>query len=210
PAAVPVAEGRRLLVLSVGMPSSGVPSDWAAASDSPGVAFVPGASEEAADRIANTIDAHREPGDVVVASIHWGSNWGYGISPQQTRFAHALVEAGVDVVHGHSSHHPRPIEFHRGSLVLYGCGDFINDYEGISGREEYRDDLRLLFLAAVPARPDESVGLRIVPFQARRMRLENASQEDREWLRDTLTRVSGPFGTSVTLDAGGDLVAEPA
>jgi poly-gamma-glutamate synthesis protein (capsule biosynthesis protein) len=31
-----------------------------------------------------------------------------------------------------------------GKLVLYGCGDCINDYEGITGHERYRGDLRLL------------------------------------------------------------------
>jgi len=25
-------------------------------------------------------------------------------------------------------------------LILYGCGDFIDDYEGISGYERHRDD----------------------------------------------------------------------
>ena len=52
-------------------------------------------------------------------------------TPSQIRFAHRLIDAGVDVVHGHSSHHPRPIEVYRGKLILYGCGDTIDDYEGI-------------------------------------------------------------------------------
>ena len=60
---------------------------------------------------------------------------------EQVRFAHRLIDGGFDLVHGHSSHHPRPIELYRGRLVLYGCGDFIDDYEGIGG---YR---------AVPTRP---------------------------------------------------------
>ena len=34
-------------------------------------------------------------------------------------------------MHGHSSHHPRPIEVYRGKLILYGCGDLVDDYEGI-------------------------------------------------------------------------------
>jgi poly-gamma-glutamate synthesis protein (capsule biosynthesis protein) len=38
----------------------------------------------------------------------------------------------VDVVHGHSSHHCKGAEVYRGRLVLYGCGDLISDYEGIS------------------------------------------------------------------------------
>src|SRR5690606_10004038 len=82
----------------------------------------------------------------VVVSIHWGSNWGYEVTDAQVAFAHALIDGGVDVVHGHSSHHPRPFEVYRDRLVLYGCGDFLNDYEGISGYEAYRSELTLLYL----------------------------------------------------------------
>jgi len=80
----------------------------------------------------------------VVAFIHWGSNWAYVISEAQTVFAHELIDGGVDIVHGHSSHHPRPVEAYRDKLVLYGCGDFIDVYEGIAGDQEYWDNLRLL------------------------------------------------------------------
>jgi poly-gamma-glutamate capsule biosynthesis protein CapA/YwtB (metallophosphatase superfamily) len=30
------------------------------------------------------------------------------------------------------------IEGYRDRLILYGCGDFLNDYEGIKGYEEFR------------------------------------------------------------------------
>ena len=64
----------------------------------------------------------RREHDVVVASIHWGGNWGYDVPRAHVRFAHWLVEGDVDLVHGHSSHHPRPIEVYRNRLILYGCG----------------------------------------------------------------------------------------
>ena len=64
----------------------------------------------------------------------------------QIRFAHRLIDGGVDLVHGHSSHHPRPIEVYRKKLILYGCGDLVDDYEGIGSHRGYRDDLRLLYL----------------------------------------------------------------
>jgi poly-gamma-glutamate capsule biosynthesis protein CapA/YwtB (metallophosphatase superfamily) len=47
--------------------------------------------------------------------------------------------------HGHSSHHTKAIEIYRSRLILYGCGDFLNDYEGIGGYEEFRDDLALMY-----------------------------------------------------------------
>src|SRR6185312_15622636 len=95
-------------------------------------------------------------------------------------FARWLVDGRIDVVHGHSSHHPRPLEIYRGRPILYGCGDLINDYEGIGGHREFRDDVRLLYFATVDARSRELRGLRLVPVQARRMRLERASKHDGE------------------------------
>lgn len=205
PAVVPLERAGRVLVFSFGTVSSGIPPDWQATEERPGldVLHEPLASRGAA--LAERIQEARRPGDLVVASIHWGSNWGYAIPREQTRLAHALVEAGVDVVHGHSSHHPRPIEVHRDRLVLYGCGDLINDYEGIRGHEEYRSDLRLLYLVDLDRTTGRLVGLRMVPLRARRLRLERASAEETAWLRSTLHRVSRDRGVPVELSSEGGL-----
>ncbi len=124
-----------------------------------------------------------------MASVHWGSNWGYAVPHGQAAFARALVDAGADIVHGHSSHHPRPLELYRGKLILHGCGDFIDDYEGISGYERYRDDLRLLYLVSVDPDTGRLRSLRITAFQARAMRLRHASPEDTRWLRELLDAI---------------------
>jgi len=199
PATVPVDGGGRVVVVSFGMASSGIPPRWAATSDRPGVDLAPDLSDATAADIAGRVWAVRRPGDVAVASVHWGSNWGYDVFDDQVRFAHRLVDEGVDVVHGHSSHHPRPIEVYRDRLILYGCGDFIDDYEGITGHEEYRDDLRLMYFASVEPETGHLVGLRMAPMQARRLRLERASSEDAAWLRIVLERASRPFGSRLDL-----------
>ncbi|MFG2126237.1 CapA family protein [Streptomyces sp. NPDC048751] len=208
PAVVPVPGGGRVLVFSCGMPSSGIPQEWAATDRRGGVDLVPGPSAAAAAELTCRIGQLRRTGDIVVVSVHWGANWGYGVSRDEVRFARALVDGGADVVHGHSSHHPRPLERYRGKLVLYGCGDFVDDYEGIGGYERYRDDLRLLHLVTLdPAQPGTGTpaGVRMVPFQARRMRLEHASPEDTEWLRATLDRVGRAHGTHVDHGPDGTL-----
>ena len=110
-------------------------------------------------------------------SVHWGSNWGYGVSSEEIAFAHRLVDGGVDVVHGHSSHHPRPIEVYHGKLILYGCGDLVDDYEGIGGHARFRDDLRLLHLATIDGATGRLAALRMLPLQARRMRLTRPAGE---------------------------------
>ncbi|MFI9251028.1 CapA family protein [Streptomyces sp. NPDC053069] len=207
PVAVPLGPGRRILVLALGALSSGIPSGWAATPDRPGVAYVRELSPSAAEEAVRRVRRSKRPGDIVVVSVHWGSNWGYLVPRDQTRFARALVDGGVDIVHGHSSHHPRPVEMYRGRLILYGCGDFIDDYEGISGYEEYRDDLRLGYLVSVDADTGCTTGTRMFPLQARRMRLEPAADRDRAWLRATLDRISR--GVRIDVDADGVLSLAP-
>jgi poly-gamma-glutamate capsule biosynthesis protein CapA/YwtB (metallophosphatase superfamily) len=200
PAVVPCA-GRRVVVVAAGTASAGVPVAWGATVDRPGVWVVP-VSRRGVASLLDEVNRFRQPGDVVVVSLHWGSNWGYEVPPEQVAVAHALVDGGVDVVHGHSSHHPRPAEVHRGRLILYGCGDLVNDYEGIPGYAAYRDDLRLVPLVTVEAGSGRLVELELVPMQARRLRLHHASEEDAAWLGRTLDREGRPFGSRVTTGSG--------
>ncbi|MER8001178.1 MULTISPECIES: CapA family protein [unclassified Streptomyces] len=208
PAIVPTGPGR-VLVLSFAMPTSGVPPGWAAARRRSGVAVVAEPSAAAAARLTDRVRGLKRPGDIVVASVHWGPNWGYRVSRDEARFAHALIDGGVDVVHGHSSHHPRPAELYRGKLVLYGCGDAVNDYEGISGYEPYRDDLRLLYLVSVEPATGLAAEVRMVPFQARRMRLRYAAYEAVEWLADVLSDVGREVGSRVDRAPDGALLLRP-
>jgi poly-gamma-glutamate synthesis protein (capsule biosynthesis protein) len=183
-----------VVIASCGMGSSGIPRGWAATGRRPGVAYVPDLSDRSAGTVADRVLAMKGPGDIAIVSMHWGSNWGYGVDSAQIRFAHRLIDEGVDVVHGHSSHHPRPVEVYHGKLILYGCGDTIDDYEGIGTHESFRHELRLLYFASV-----ETTGtvLRMVPMRMRRMRLERAPDVDGEWLRISLQEMSARFGTRV-------------
>ena len=200
----------RLVVCSVGHVSSGVPRSWAAGSGRPGVALLPDLSDASAEMAAAATRRDARPGDLRLVSVHWGGNWGYDVPQEHQRFAHRLVDAGVHLVHGHSSHHPRPIEVYHGGLVLYGCGDLVNDYEGIGGYELFRDDLRLLYVASLAPGTGEVSGLRMVPFQSRQLRLWRAGADDSRWLAEVLDRVSRGFGTSISLTPDGSLALDAA
>lgn len=206
PALVSVAGKGRVVVLACGSVTSGIPRQWAAGADRPGVNLLEDFSEQECRRIGEAVRRVKRGGDVVVLSIHWGPNWGFPIPRQQRQFAHWLIdEAGVDVVYGHSCHHVQAIEVHRGKLILYGCGDFLDDYEGISGYEEFRSDLGLLYFAAVNPVSGELVGLEMIPTTVRRLRIERAGGTDALWLQETLDRESRPFGAGVKLTAEGTL-----
>jgi poly-gamma-glutamate synthesis protein (capsule biosynthesis protein) len=210
PVIVPTAEGGRIVLLAMGAASSGIPASWAARADAPGVAFLPRLSNAAADDISDRVCRIKQPGDIVVVSLHWGSNWGYRVTPGQVSFAHRLVDHGVDVVYGHSSHHPRPIEVYRGKLILYGCGDLIDDYEGIGGYEEFRDDLRLLYFASLEPATGRLTRLTMTPLQSRQIRLQRASLADAHWLCGVIQDASRPFATWVAMDGDGSLIVRTA
>ncbi len=208
PAILDIPRKGRVVVLSFALPESGTPFDWAATPASPGVNLLPDLSPESAALACDWGRNAAQTDDILVVSIHWGANWGYGVSNAQRQFAHRLIEeGGASVIHGHSSHHPKGFEVHRNRLILYGCGDFINDYEGISGYESYRGDLSLMYFADIDAASGDLLHLRLVPLQMRRMRLERASSTDAEWLAHTFDRENAPFSARVTRRADGALSA---
>jgi poly-gamma-glutamate synthesis protein (capsule biosynthesis protein) len=207
PAEMTVPGKGRVLVFSLGSETSGIPRSWAARADRPGVNLLPDFSAKTVQEIGDRIKQIRGPGDIVVASIHWGNNWGYAIPVEQQDFAHGLIdEAGVDVIHGHSSHHVKGIEVYKGKLILYGCGDFLNDYEGISGHGAYRGDLTLMYFVRAEPQTGKLVSLSMVPMQVRHFRLNRTSDDDASWLKNILNREGKKLGTSVELAADNTLM----
>lgn len=195
PAIIDVAGKGRVIVFGFGDESSGIPSIWGARSDRPGVKLLPDLSEDTVRRIAKRISGLKRNGDCVVASIHWGGNWGYKILSAQREFAHQLIDqAHVDVVHGHSSHHPRGVEIYRGKPILFGCGDFLNDYEGISGYEEFRSDLSLMYFVTIDLATGKLVSMIMTPMQIKRFRLHYAHPDDVHWLQQVMDRESRLLG----------------
>jgi len=199
PAVIEVSGKGRVLVFSLAMESSGVPSQWAATAKRPGVHLLSGPSKQSLQRITRLITSGNHSEDLIVVSIHWGGNWGHVILPDELAFARGLLENGAHIVHGHSSHHAKAIEIHDGRLALFGCGDFINDYEGIGGHEAYRGDLALMILADLEPESGSLSGLRIVPLQSRRFRLCRVSGADARWLCDLLNQWGATHGMSASL-----------
>jgi poly-gamma-glutamate synthesis protein (capsule biosynthesis protein) len=162
----------------------------------------------ATERIA----AHDTAAQIVVASLHWGDNWGYGVSAQEREFAHGLIdEAGVDVVHGHSSHHPKGIEVYRRRVILYGCGDLLNDYEGIGGYESYRAELGLMYFLTLDATSGELRRLSMTPTRMQRLRVSRAAAADAAWLQASLDRECRALGSAgVVGETDSSLTLRPA
>ena len=193
---------RRVLVYAGASPTSGIPNDWAAGPGRSGVAVIEEPSTEAARNLAHRITNDRRNEDVVIFSIHWGGNWGYHISATERAFAECLLGSGqVDLIHGHSSHHFKAIGFSNGKTVLFGCGDLLNDYEGIGGHEAFRSELVLMYFAdlSVPGR----TFVEAVPFRVCKLRLRRADRSETEWIASKLDTESRRYGgyAALTSDA---------
>ena len=198
PAVLSLPGGRRLLVFSWASPDSGVPSDWRAMQDRPGVAVSTDLAEAGAQQVADAVVRHRRADDVVVLSVHWGGNWGLSVSQAQRWLAHHWIDRGVaDVVHGHSSHHPRPVEVYRGRLILYGCGDLINDYEGIGPEGPWDASAVCLYFARLSAASGTLQELEIVPMRLRRFQLTPADAAAQEQLRQLFHAAQAPLSSRV-------------
>jgi poly-gamma-glutamate capsule biosynthesis protein CapA/YwtB (metallophosphatase superfamily) len=208
PALLNVPGKCRVLLFSFASTSSGIPCQWNATSVCPGVNLLADLSETTASLIARKMRQFQHPGDLVVASIHWGGNWGYDIPLEQIEFAHRLIKEGVSIVHGHSSHHVKAIEIFKGRLILYGCGDLLTDYEGISGYESFRGDLALMYLVDLDASSGQLVSVQLIPMHMRRFRLEHVSGADARLLGDLLCHLGGQFGTKARLKEDNRLTLE--
>ena len=209
PAVMEVEGEGRVIVFSYGTTTSGIPYTWTASEDRPGVNLLKDLSDKTVQHIKEKVQKVKQQGDVVIASIHWGSNWGYEVPQKETEFAHKLIdEGGVDLIHGHSSHHVKGIEAYKEKLIIYGCGDFLNDYEGISGYEDYRDDLSLMYFVSVEPLTGKLKYLHMTPTQIKRFKVNMASKADALWLRDILNREGKKFGTQVKLNKDNTLTLQ--
>jgi poly-gamma-glutamate synthesis protein (capsule biosynthesis protein) len=209
PAVFELPQGNRVLMFGMGSASSGIPPDWAAATDRPGVHLIDECLPDAARQVQDLVQRFKRPADLVVVSVHWGPNWGSEISPDHQKFAHDLIEqTGVHVVHGHSSHHIKCIEVYRNRPIFYGCGDFLTDYEGIRGYETYRGDLGLMNFVTLDSRTVALVKLELCPMQMWQMRVRRASATDSAWLGKLLNREGCNLRTRILRDNRGwiDLV----
>ena len=209
PAVIGLNNKVRVLVFSCGMASAGVYSSWAASVSRAGVWGLPDLSANKVKTIAERINRIKTKGDIVVFSIHWGGNWGYEIPSEHIRFAHDLIDlAGVDIIHGHSSHHVMGIEVYKEKLILYGCGDFLNDYEEIGGKEVFRPDLALMYFASIDPLSGKLKKVIMSPVQIRNFRLNKASKEDALWLNRLLNRETLQPGNRFMMESGNIIVME--
>lgn len=150
--------------------------------------------------------------DLAILSAHWGPAMATAPSARFRDFAHAAIDAGFDVVHGHSSHTFHGVEMVRDRPIFYDTGGFIDDYRV---DERLRNDLSFLFLVDVTHARVQRVRMIPVRLDFARTNLANG-EEARATCRRMLER-SAPFGTRIaagdgtlTITQGEEAISEEA
>ena len=153
-------------------------------------------------RLKDLITSHTasSQSSLKIFSVHWGPNYAWQPSAEIREMAHFLVdECGIDIVHGHSSHHVQGIERYGGKLIFYGCGDFVDDYALTPG---YRNDLSAIWRVYVEevdgAEEAEKKGglklrrLEVWPTKVKdfQTNLLEMKDPDHEWVREKVISLS--------------------
>jgi poly-gamma-glutamate capsule biosynthesis protein CapA/YwtB (metallophosphatase superfamily) len=118
--------------------------EWEASTSSAGVNYIPLSMKDIySNRLKECISSARMSSDIIIVSSHVGPHFRENPSTEYVNFAHRILDLGADVYWGHSNHMPQGIEIYNGKLILYDCGDFIDDY---AVDRHHRNDLSFLFL----------------------------------------------------------------
>ncbi|NGX38154.1 MAG: putative polyglutamine synthesis accessory protein [Chlamydiae bacterium] len=128
---------------------------WKAKTSHPGTHFVEVGDLES---LLPSITALRSQVDLLILSMHWGPNMQKRPLPDFRSFAHALIDLGVDILHGHSAHVFQGVEIYKKKLILYDTGDLVDDY---AVDPILRNDRSFFFIIKVDKK--KLISLRMIP-----------------------------------------------
>ncbi len=145
--------------------------------------------------------------DIIIAAVHWGKEGAYRPDSSQIDWAHAMIDAGVDIVYGHHSHVLQPIEEYQGGYIFYSLGNFS------FGGNHYPRDLDTAILQVdIFKNEGEEAALatyQIIPCSLSSIPVQNNFQptpydpESEEYAR-VLSKLDGTYkGANLTVDYAG-------
>jgi poly-gamma-glutamate synthesis protein (capsule biosynthesis protein) len=170
---------------------------WKATHSTPGIFYVPAVLENPQSQaLLSLVSQKKQQVDRLIVSAHWGPNWGHRPSDERVRLAHALVDHGADIVFGHSCHVVQGIELYRGQPILYGCGDFIDDYA--VDLEERNDES---FVFVIDFNVSEMRRLLLYPTYIHRFQARLAQRPQADAIASRMQHLSDGFGTQAIWDA---------
>ncbi|CAM9720191.1 unnamed protein product [Chrysoparadoxa australica] len=118
---------------------------WAATESRAGISYIDFYKPELLERAVNKVreGKTKEGADLVLVSLHCGPNWQFEVSARQQSFVKRLIdEAAADLIWGSSSHHMQGVEVYQGKPIIYGSGNFVDDYHV---ELPFRNDLGMMY-----------------------------------------------------------------
>lgn len=179
------------------------PGDWASVANFHLIDYLPTTRIHLKNQL---MSAPSRP-DFKIFSVHWGPNYSWTPSDEIQSLAHFLIdECGVDLIHGHSSHHIQGVEVYKGKLIIYGCGDFVDDY---AVNTTYRNDLSGIWRVGLEELQKGKLEVRtleLYPTKIKRFQtnLIKGSDPDHAWVHSKFQQLCRSFGTEVQRKFGED------
>lgn len=112
------------------------------------------------EQLTELVQANRQDNDLVLVMIHWGEEKRYKATKSQIEYAHALIDAGADIVVGSHPHVVGGLELYNGKYIVYSLGNFC-----FGGAESPYDDDCMMFRVEFTLTPNgaENTGIAIIP-----------------------------------------------
>ena len=166
---------------------------WKAGNSTSGVNYIDISNSDDCKKALTAISTLDKKTDLVIVSIHWGPNMNEEPERHFIDFAHAMIEHGADIIHGHSAHNFQGIEIYRHKLILYDTGDFVDDY---AVDPYFRNDHSFFFKVEASQQGIEKVVL--IPVLISKYQVNLASGEDYKWSIQRMQKLSSKFGTKLS------------
>jgi len=98
------------------------PMDWVTLKkNDPAIAFYD------SSRAMEAIEKLKKNVDVIVVSLHWGTEYRKNPTSSQINIAHQLIDAGAHLILGHHPHVLQEIERYKDGVIVYSLGNFVFD-----------------------------------------------------------------------------------
>ena len=118
-------------------------------------------------RACSAVGALREETDFVVVLVHWGGGLSEGLAEYQRPLAHALLDAGADLIVGSHPHRVLGVERYGGKAILYSGGTLIDQLDRSTVADELQGIFELVspdsLVATVRVSPEGGYELRLTP-----------------------------------------------
>ncbi len=79
------------------------------------------------EELTKAVAAAKQENDVVVVSMHWGSEYTKTPNARQKDLGRKLIDAGADLVIGHHPHWVQTVEKYNDGIIAYSLGNFVFD-----------------------------------------------------------------------------------